>query len=189
MKLAVIPPGEFRLGSDKGYDDERPRPTIRFPRPFLLGQHEVTQGQYERVMDKNPSYFSATGGGKERVKEMDTRRFPVETVSWDDAIAFCEKLSQRTGRKVVLPTEADWEYACRGGTKTAFYFGAVLNGTVIRELVGCGYVTEPLFQLPEPTPPPPPFDEMVLLAWAGNLRDGLATAFVGKGTTDGVGQV
>jgi hypothetical protein len=67
--------------------------------------------------------------------------------------------------------------------------GAVLNGTVIRELVGSGYVMEPLFQLDEPWPPPPPFHEMVLLAWAGNLRDGLAAAFVGKGTTDEAGQI
>jgi hypothetical protein len=67
--------------------------------------------------------------------------------------------------------------------------GAVLSGTVIRELVGSGYAMEPLFQLPEPIPAPPPFHEMVLLAWAGNLRDGLATAFVGRGTTDDAGQI
>jgi hypothetical protein len=67
--------------------------------------------------------------------------------------------------------------------------GAVLSGTAIRELVGNGYVMDPLFQLEEPIPVPPPFHEMVLLAWAGNLRDGLATAFVGKGTTNDAGQI
>jgi len=75
-----------------------------------MGVYEVTQEQYEQVIGKNPSIFK---GAKN----------PVENVSWDDAVEFCKKLSQKTGKTVSLPTEARWEYACRAGTKTRFGFG------------------------------------------------------------------
>src|SRR5262249_54778077 len=87
------------------------------------GAYEVTQGEYEDVVKKNPSSFNQVGG-------MDTGRFPVEHVSWFEAVDFCNKLSglegeRRWGRSYRLPTEAEWEYACRGGTtqKTPFHFG------------------------------------------------------------------
>jgi formylglycine-generating enzyme required for sulfatase activity len=75
-----------------------------------MGVYEVTQEQYKAIMDKNPSNFK---GAKN----------PVEWVSWDDAVEFCKKLSAKTGKTVRLPTEAEWEYACRAGTKTRFSFG------------------------------------------------------------------
>src|SRR5439155_19373171 len=88
MKLVVVPPGEFRMGSDKGYDDERPRPRVRLTRPFLLGQHEVTQAQYQRVMGDNPSCFRQVPG-------QDTGDFPVEQVTFKQAVLFCNALSDK----------------------------------------------------------------------------------------------
>ena len=88
----------------------------------------MTQAQYEAVTGKNPTRFSAEGVYKDRVKGMDTSRFPVETVSWEDAVAFCESVGKKTGRKVCLPREAEWEYACRAGTTTPFHFGGRLSG-------------------------------------------------------------
>jgi len=79
-------------------------------RPFYLGIHEVTQGQYEAVMGANPSKF------------VDAAK-PVECVSWEDAVEFCRKVSRRTHQPVALPTEAQWEYACRAGSKMRFGFG------------------------------------------------------------------
>jgi formylglycine-generating enzyme required for sulfatase activity len=101
---------------------------VRISKDFYLGKYPVTQEQYQAITGINPSWFCASGKRAEKVAGQDTRQFPVEMVSWDDAMAFCEKLSQRTGKNVVLPTEAEWEYACRGGTTTAYYFGNALNG-------------------------------------------------------------
>ena len=137
MKLVLIPPGEFMMGSPESeknrHSDEGPQHLVRITRPFYFGMHQVTQEEYERVMGTNPSYFSAGGGGRDRVSGMDTRRFPVERVSWNDAVEFCRRLSAlpaecSASRKYRLPTEAEWEYACRAGTTTAFHFGSVLNG-------------------------------------------------------------
>ena len=116
-----------------GYDGEHPQHEVRITRPFYLGIHEVTQAQYESVMGNNPSYFSAAGGGKDKVAGQSTGELPVETVSWLDAVKFCNKLSEMEGRKPFyeingetvrvpdwkasryrLPTEAEWEYACGG---------------------------------------------------------------------------
>jgi formylglycine-generating enzyme required for sulfatase activity/serine/threonine protein kinase len=136
MKLVRIPAGTFWMGSIKKggarYDNECPRHEVEISRPFGLGMHEVTQKQYQIVMKKNPSWFSATGGGKTSVQGLDTSDFPVESVSWDDAVAFCKKLSglpaeRKAGRTYRLPTEAEWEYACRAGTATAFHFGRFLS--------------------------------------------------------------
>ncbi len=130
MKLTLIPAGEFMMGSPAGQGDgdEHPQHRVRITRPFYLGKYEVTQGQYETVMNENPSQF----------KESDD--LPVENVFWLDAIKFCNKLSERESRKPFyriaghevsiaggdgyrLPTEAEWEYACRAGSATVFPFG------------------------------------------------------------------
>jgi formylglycine-generating enzyme required for sulfatase activity len=100
---------------------EGPQHRVRITKPFYLGTYLVTQGEYQRVMGINPSEFSATGNGKDKVAGQDTKRFPVERVSWDDAVEFCRKLSEMpeekaAGRTYLLPSEAQWEYACRAGS-------------------------------------------------------------------------
>lgn len=137
MKLKLIPSGEFLMGSPESEEardsDEGPQHRVRITKPFYLGVYEVTQGEYERVTGDNPSCFSKVGTGKAKVAGQDTSRFPVEEVSWEDAVEFCRKLSdlpsERSARRVYrLPTEAEWEYACRAGTTTPLHFGTQLNG-------------------------------------------------------------
>ena len=97
MELVLIEPGEFRMGSNDGSDHEKPVHTVRITRPFYLGKYEVTQEQYQRVVGTNPGEFKGPAN-------------PVENVSWHDATAFCKALGGE------LPTEAEWEYACRAGS-------------------------------------------------------------------------
>ena len=135
MKLALIPAGKFLMGSPKDEKDRWPdeeQHEVSITKPFYLGVCVVTQAEYEKVMGNNPSWFSANGDGKDKVQDMDTSRFPVEMVSCDDAVAFCKKLSElpeekKAGRVYRLPTEAEWEYACRAGTKMVFHYGDSLS--------------------------------------------------------------
>ena len=118
MKLALIPAGKFTMGSPDSEKDhqasEGPQHEVTISKPFYMGAYEVTQEQYEQIMGKNPSNFKGPQN-------------PVETVSWDDAVAFCQALSRKTGRTVRLPTEAEWEYACRAGTTTPFNTGETIS--------------------------------------------------------------
>lgn len=136
MKLVLIPAGKFMMGSPETEEgrkvDEGPQHEVEITKSFYMGVYEVTQEEYEKVMGKNPSWFSVNGEGKDKVKGLETRRFPVEYVSWEDAIKFCDKLSklpeeQKAGRTYRLPTEAEWEYACRAGTNTVFHYGDSLS--------------------------------------------------------------
>jgi formylglycine-generating enzyme required for sulfatase activity/outer membrane protein assembly factor BamB len=136
MKLALVPAGEFLMGSPDddpaARSDEKPRHRVRITRPFYIGTCEVTQAQYEKVMGSNPSFFSATGPGKDKVAGLDTAHFPVEQVRWPDAVELCRRLSElpqekSANRAYRLPTEAEWEYACRAGTTTAFHHGDSLS--------------------------------------------------------------
>lgn len=118
MKFVPIPAGEFLMGTP-GDAGEEYQHHVRITKPFLLGMHQVTQSQYERVTGENPSLFE----GRDR---------PVEHVSWKQAVRFCELLSslpdeQQAGRRYRLPTEAEWEYACRAGTTTPFNTGDTLG--------------------------------------------------------------
>ncbi len=142
MKLVLVQPGSFRMGTPETesfrYPDED-RHEVEITRPFYVGIFEVTQEQYKRVMGQNPSFFSATGVGSHLVRGKDTRQFPVEMVSWNDAVEFCRRLSdlsEEKGRKRTyrLPTEAEWEYCCRGGhlfktPSPPFHFGDSLSST------------------------------------------------------------
>jgi uncharacterized protein (TIGR02996 family) len=139
MRLALIPPGRFRMGSPAG-EKERSKDEVahevEITRPFYLGVFPVTQAQWRAMMGSNPSWFCATGDGKDEVKGLDIADFPVEQVSWEDARAFLGRLSalppeKEKGWSYRLPSEAEWEYGCRGGaaSSTAFCFGNSLAST------------------------------------------------------------
>ncbi|WP_035140242.1 bifunctional serine/threonine-protein kinase/formylglycine-generating enzyme family protein [Fischerella sp. PCC 9605] len=117
LEMVQIPGGTFTMGSPAGEaqrdSDEGPQHQVTVP-GFFMGKYEVTQAQYQAIMGNNPSYFK----GEKR---------PVENVSWNDAVEFCKRLSQKTGRTYRLPSEAEWEYACRAGTTTPFYFGETIT--------------------------------------------------------------
>jgi formylglycine-generating enzyme required for sulfatase activity len=112
LTLVEIPAGEFLMGSPagKGMEHEHPRHKTSITRPFYLGRYEVTQAQWTKVMGDNPSYFKGSD-------------LPVESVSWNDVQKFIAKLNTMTGEEFRLPTEAEWEYACRAGSNAQYYFG------------------------------------------------------------------
>jgi len=126
MKLVLIPKGTFQMGptiKEAGADDDEAQHQVTISKDYYLGVTEVTQGQYEKVMGTNPSHFQ-----KRVIRKSDSSMYPVEQVSWEDAVEFCKKLSglpeeKAAGRVYRLPTEAEWEYACRAGSKTAYSFG------------------------------------------------------------------
>jgi formylglycine-generating enzyme required for sulfatase activity len=129
--LVAVPGGSFLMGSTEvdpeRATDEGPQHKVAL-RPFLLGKYEVTQGQWQAVMGRNPSHFQRCGDD-----------CPVEYVSWRGVQAFIRKLNQATGRQYRLPSEAEWEYAARSGTATPYYTGSTItaaqanfNGTETR---------------------------------------------------------
>jgi formylglycine-generating enzyme required for sulfatase activity len=139
LKFVLIPAGTFLMGSPESEQgrstDEGPQHEVTIAYPFYLGVYPVTQEQYQRLMGANPSHFCRGGRGRGRVGDEDPRLFPVEKVSWGNAATFCRKLSETAeefllDRKYRLPTEAEWEYACRAGKSgEPFHFGATLNAT------------------------------------------------------------
>jgi formylglycine-generating enzyme required for sulfatase activity len=145
MKLTLIPAGKFLMGSPKtaddgngvelrqelsvllggsdsriGLADEKPQHEVVINRPFYMGVYTVTQAEYDLVMGNSPSAFKGAQN-------------PVEMVSWDDVAGFCKSLSQKARKTVRLPTEAEWEYACRAGSKTPFYYGDDPNCSRLHE--------------------------------------------------------
>jgi formylglycine-generating enzyme required for sulfatase activity/tRNA A-37 threonylcarbamoyl transferase component Bud32 len=113
VEALLVPPGTFVMGSpmnELGHRDDEMQHEVTLTKPCYLGRYLVTQEQFQAVMSYNPS--QTTGPD-----------FPVEGVDWNSANNFCDKLSALTGRNVRLPTEAEWEYACRAGTTTAYSFG------------------------------------------------------------------
>lgn len=125
MKLSRIPAGSFQMGSPKSEAERRGDESahkVSITRPFLIGVHEVTQSEYGRIMGTNAANKAVFKGPNA----------PMDNVTWEDAGAFCRSLSQlgpekAAGRKYRLPTEAEWEYACRAGTNTVFHFGDSLS--------------------------------------------------------------
>jgi formylglycine-generating enzyme required for sulfatase activity len=140
MKFALIPAGEFVMGSPEGEEGRAPpwgsiegveemQHTVRITRAFYISVYEVTQVEYEAVMGENPSRYSSQGIRSDYVKRLDTKRFPAENMTWFEAKEFCKRLCTKEGKTYRLPTEAEWEYACRAGTTTAFHFGGTFDGT------------------------------------------------------------
>lgn len=138
MKLVRIPAGEFLMGSAGddagGRDDEKPQHRVRISKPFYMGAYEVTQAEFEQVMQTNPSSFSRAGLLMNAPEDLDCSRLPVDNVTWYAAVEFCRRLSnlpaeRKAGRVYRLPTEAEWEYACRAGTTTTFHYGDSLSST------------------------------------------------------------
>jgi formylglycine-generating enzyme required for sulfatase activity len=138
MKLVRIEPGSFVMGSpigEEGRNNHEQQHEVEITKPFYIGKYEVTQEEYQKVMNNNPSSFSPNGNDRAKVMGLQTQRFPVEMVSWNDAKAYCRKLTElerNTGHitadmEYTLPTEAEWEYCCRAGTQTPFHFGASIS--------------------------------------------------------------
>jgi uncharacterized protein (TIGR02996 family) len=161
MTFVLVPPGTFWMGRSKGArpaDNAGPRHEVEITQGFYLGATLVTQEQCRTVMGTSPSAFSPRGDGADAVANQDTRTFPAERVTWTEAARFCGKLSRRAEEKAArrtyrLPTEAEWEYACRAGTNTAFAFGsrltpALANVNLMRHTDGA---PGPLY-LQRPTP-------------------------------------
>ena len=121
LEMVYIPGGSFLMGSPENeagrYSSESPQNIVTL-RPFFMSKYPITQNQYQAIMGNNPSYFK--GGNR-----------PVETVHWGDAIQFCRQLSKRTGKGYMLPSESQWEYACRAGTTTPFYFGETITSELV----------------------------------------------------------
>jgi formylglycine-generating enzyme required for sulfatase activity len=118
LAMIYIPAGEFLMGAThdeaEAFENEYPQQRVKIATPFYIGKYAVTQEQYQAVMGMNPSTFQ----GKKR---------PAESMTWDAAKVFCQKLSTFTGTACRLPYDAEWEYACRAGTTTPFYFGETIT--------------------------------------------------------------
>jgi len=139
LDLVWIPPGNFMMGStvtpDKiasitgyptgYYECEHPCHRVHITKGFWMGKYEVTQAQWQAVMGNNPSHFKNGKNGA----PSNTQNHPVERVKWKDCHKFLKKLSQKTDKQFCLPTEAEWEYACRAGTSTMFHYGDSLSST------------------------------------------------------------
>ncbi|MEH2382762.1 MAG: bifunctional serine/threonine-protein kinase/formylglycine-generating enzyme family protein [Nostoc sp.] len=130
LEMVSIPGGTYMMGSPEfeGDADERPRHKVTVE-PFFMGKFPVTQAQW-KVVAALPKVKQALNPNPSKFKGLDR---PVENVSWYEAVEFCLRLSEKTGRDYRLPSEAEWEYACRAGTTTSFHFGE----TITSELVSC----------------------------------------------------
>jgi len=135
LKLVQIPAGKFLMGSPpaekKRVKCEGPQHEVTLTKPFYMGVYMVTQEQYAQVMGHGPTHawrFTEACKGPHN---------PVEGLTWDDAVEFCKTLSAKSGKTVRLPTEAEWEYACRAGTTTAYCNGDDEEG--LKQVGWCSY--------------------------------------------------
>jgi formylglycine-generating enzyme required for sulfatase activity/tRNA A-37 threonylcarbamoyl transferase component Bud32 len=141
LEMVEIPGGTFIMGSpenEAGRDsNESPQHQVTIP-SFCMGKYQLTQAQYQAIMGSNPSRFK----GNNR---------PVEQVSWNDAVIFCQRLSQKAGKNYKLPSEAEWEYGCRAGTTTPFYFGESITPELVNYDGNYTYASAPKGQYRQQT--------------------------------------
>jgi formylglycine-generating enzyme required for sulfatase activity len=140
IEFVPIPEGEFQMGCTKSDTEcnynEKPQHTVKISKSFYIGKFEVTQGQWKMLMGNNPSGFQECG-----------ENCPVESVSWNDAQEFIKRLCVRENYspcKYRLPTEAEWEYAARAGTKTKYYWGDTINDAYLWYNNNSGGTTNPV---------------------------------------------
>ncbi len=161
LTMVAIPGGTFLMGSPPNekdsFKDERPQHEVTVS-TFFMGKYPITQAQWravasrtdlkvEKDLDPDPSHFKDRGGSSTR------RDRPVEQVNWYDAVEFCARLSKLTGREYRLPSEAEWEYACRAGTTTAFHFGETITGELANYDASKTYADEPKGEYRKETTP------------------------------------
>ena len=117
LDLVAIPGGTFVMGDNRHHQDEQPLHSVTLA-AFYIGKYPITVAQYRQVMGEK----LGSGLGLDD---------PIEKIGWHDALEFCTKLSHQTGREYTLPSEAQWEYACRAGTNTAFHFGDIITPDLV----------------------------------------------------------
>ncbi len=187
LEMVAIPGGTFLMGTEdeeierlvkkfnwEGFRRERPQHEVTVP-PFFMGKYPITQAQWKAIasrtdlkvkqdLDFKPAYF------KDRP---DSDRRPVEQVNWYDAIEFCARLSKLTVREYRLPSEAEWEYACRAGTTTPFYFGETITGELANYNASNTYADEPNGEYRNETTPVGQFppNAFGLYDMHGNVRE------------------
>lgn len=142
LEMVYIPGGTFLMGSPeskgKRYSNERPQHSVTV-KPFLISKYPITQAQWREVA----SLTEARQKLRLRPSPHGGKSHPVTQISWFDAVEFCEFLSQKTGKNYRLPTEAEWEYACRAGTTTPFHFGETIRSDLANYDGTCTYHSEP----------------------------------------------
>ena len=144
MEMVYVAPGSFRMGSDAGYPDEKPVHDVRITKGYWIGKYPVTQAQWNALVTANGvsfdggkpvPYFSSSGSRRDRVAGLDTSDFPMEGISWEDCDTLVKALNknEKGGRTWAMPTEAQWEFAARGGNKSRGYkySGAPLFGYLL----------------------------------------------------------
>ncbi len=150
LDMVYIPSGSFLRGSPEGEGSKNEKPQRKITvEPFFTGKFQVTQAQWRVIaslpkvkhdLKPNPSYFKGDD-------------LPVEQVSWGDAVEFCARLSKHTGKEYRLPSEAEWEYACRAGKTTPFHFGETITGELANYDASRTYANEPSGEYREKTTP------------------------------------
>jgi formylglycine-generating enzyme required for sulfatase activity len=182
LRLALVPPGEFIMGSTDGPPDEWPPAVVRIEQPFWIGVHEISNAQYAQFDPSHDSHVESKQAYQFGVHgyPMDRPEQPVVRVSWERAMAFCRWLSEKTGCHVTLPTESQWEYAARAGSDRPFWFGGLdedfgpyanLADVNIRKFASNPYTVDQAYEnatkYDDYMPRDPRFDDGMLLTGEG----------------------